>query len=339
MMTKRERFRHFLNNEPVDRVPVAFFHHFIPFSDFGKGLEDDTVFERNIEGHRLARKLFDPDIAKIMNDSLFFMPLDVSFVEKAADLQKVEPVSMGSPFVRRSLELTKRVRELYDGPDAPPVFVTSCSPTFVLRNSMSVDGMPNVGGDESRIKGFIEEDPGAISAAVRALAEGIAEFNRLLITQAGVDGIYLSVNNQANFFPEDIFSTYIAPHEKAVLDSANQLSQENLLHICGMAGRANNLALFADFKAAAYNWAVHAEGVSLAQGKKLFGGRAVFGGFQQTGPIYQGTREELELAVQSILEENGQLGIGLGADCTVPADIDDTRLAWVQAAAAKYANR
>ena len=81
-MTKRERFQLFLDNKPVDRVPVAFFHHFIPFGDFGKGLLDDAVFEKNIQGHRLARQLFDPDIAKIMNDSLFFMPLDVSFVER-----------------------------------------------------------------------------------------------------------------------------------------------------------------------------------------------------------------------------------------------------------------
>ena len=130
----------------MDRVPVAYFHHFIPCGDFGKGLLDDAVFEKNIQGHRLARQLFDPDIAKIMNDSLFFMPLDVSFVERASDLRKVEPVSMQSPFVRRSLELTKRVREIYDGPDAPSVFITSCSPTFVLRNSLSVNGMPNVGG-------------------------------------------------------------------------------------------------------------------------------------------------------------------------------------------------
>ncbi len=338
-MTKRERFQLFLDNKPVDRVPVAFFHHFIPFGDFGKGLLDDAVFEKNIQGHRLARQLFDPDIAKIMNDSLFFMPLDVSFVEKASDLRKVEPVSMQSPFVRRSLELTKRVREIYDGPDAPPVFITSCSPTFVLRNSLSVNGMPNVGGDETRIKGFVEEDPEALSVAVQSLAQGIAEFNRLLITEAGVDGIYLSVNNQAGFFREDVFRTCIAPHEKAVLDSANQLSGMNLLHICGMAGRANDLSLFTDFQAAAYNWAVHAEGVSLTEGKKLFGGKAVFGGFQQTGPIYRGSREELEQAAWTILEESGQLGIGLGADCTVPADIDDGRLAWVQEAAAKYANR
>ena len=86
-MTKHERFLNVLANKPVDRVPVAFFHHFLEdWTDFGKGIEDDEVFEKNIEGHRIARKLFDPDVAKVMNDSLMLMPVEASFVKTAACL-------------------------------------------------------------------------------------------------------------------------------------------------------------------------------------------------------------------------------------------------------------
>lgn len=49
-MTKRERFQHFLENKPVDRAPVAFFHHFCRFEDFGKGVDADAILEQNIEG-------------------------------------------------------------------------------------------------------------------------------------------------------------------------------------------------------------------------------------------------------------------------------------------------
>lgn len=46
-MTKHERFLNVLANKPVDRVPVAFFHHFLEdWTDFGKGIEDDEVFEK-----------------------------------------------------------------------------------------------------------------------------------------------------------------------------------------------------------------------------------------------------------------------------------------------------
>ena len=118
-MTKRERFQHFLENKPVDRVPVAFFHHFCRFEDFGKGVDDDAILEQNIEGHRRALAAFDPDVAKIMNDSLMLMPVDASFVETPADLYKIKPLSMDSKFVQRTLELTCRVKEIYSSTDAP----------------------------------------------------------------------------------------------------------------------------------------------------------------------------------------------------------------------------
>ena len=337
IMTKRERFLNFLANKPVDRVPVAFFHHFIPFSEFGMGIDNDDVFERNISGHAKAKEIFDPDMVKIMSDSLFFMPVDTSMVECAADLRKIKVPTMDSPFVRRSIELTRRIRAIYDAD--MPVIINSCSPTFVLRNALCVDGMPNVGGKEHIIQQFIREDPLAVADAANILADAIIAMNDLLIRECGVDGIYLSVNNQNKFFDEKYYTQYMLPCEKRVMDEANKLCSMNLLHICGMAGRSNNLNLFTGFEAAAYNWAVYAEGVSLREGKKLFGGKPVFGGFSQYAEIYKGTREELEAATFAILEDAGQVGIMLGADCTVPADIDDNRLEWVRQAAVKYAQQ
>ena len=334
-MTKRERFLNFLANKPVDRVPLAFFHHFIPFSEFGMGVENDDVFERNIIGHAKAKEIFDPDMVKIMSDSLFFMPVDTSMVECAADLRKIKVPALDSDYVNRLVELNKRIRNIY-GEDVP-VLINSCAPTFVLRAALCVDGMPNVGGKEHIIKAFIEEDPQAVADAANILADAIIAINERIIRECNVDGIYLSVNNQNGFFDEDYFVKYMIPCEKRVMDEANKLCSMNLLHVCGMAGRANNLKLFTAFEAAAYNWAVHAEGVSLSDGKKLFGGKPVFGGFSQYAEIYKGTREELEAATFAILEEAGQVGIMLGADCTVPADIDDNRLEWVHQAAIKYA--
>ena len=71
---------------------------------------------------------------------------------------------------------------------------------------------------------------------------------------------------------------------------------------------------------------MYVEGVSLSEGKKLFGGKPVFGGFAQDTVIYKGTEQEVKEAAWKILDECGQVGIMLGADCTVPNDIDDSRL-------------
>ena len=192
-------------------------------------------------------------------------------------------------------------------------------------------------GDESRMLQFIKEDPDAVAAAMKNLCNGISAINEMLIKEGGVDGIYMSVNNQSNFFTDEFYRTYVAPYEKEVMENANKLSRINLLHICGYHGRANHLELFTDFEAAAVNIAVFVEGVSLSEGKKLFGGKPVFGGFAQDTVIYRGTKQEVKEAAWSILDECGQIGIMLGADCTVPNDIDDSRLEWVRQAAIEYA--
>ena len=332
-MTKRERFMRFLANEPVDRVPVAFFHHFCTQEEWFKGLADPAIFEKNIEGHRKAREIFDPDVIKVMNDSLMIMPLDTSFVKTSADLRKIQPPRAGSAFVEKTKELTKRALAFYEGSDAP-TYATGFSPVMVLRASL---GGLLPGEEKPRLVSFLEEDPGSVVAALDILGESIMELNEILIKECGAEGIYFSVNNQSHYIPDDLYAKYIAPSDMKVMDHANTLSPINLLHICGYHGRANNLELFKDYRAAGYNWAVHAEGVTLSEGKKLFGGKPVFGGFEQATVIYTGTREELQAETWKILDEAGQVGVMLGADCTVPTDIDDERLEWVRQAAIAYA--
>lgn len=335
MMTKRERFMNFLQGKPVDRVPVAFFHHFCPQPEWGVGLVNQDAFERNINGHKLAREKFDPDVIKIMNDTLMIMEIDTSFVKTAEDLYKIQAPALDSAYVRKSVELTQRVLEIYKDSDAPK-YVTGFSPSFVLRNGLCEDGIPGE-GDESKLRKFMEEAPEAVAAALNNLAEGMIKFNEVLLKEGGADGVYFSVSNQSGFFPDDFYRTYVAPAEKKVMAETNKFSDINLLHICGYHGRCNNLALFLDFEAAAYNIAVHAEGVSLAAGKRLLGGKPVFGGFAQAETIYSGTKEEVKAETWKILDECGQVGTMIGADCTVPNDIDDSRLNWVREACEEYA--
>ncbi|HJA26004.1 MAG TPA: hypothetical protein H9795_08100 [Candidatus Fournierella merdigallinarum] len=334
-MTKRERFEKFLANEPVDRVPVAFFHHFTTEQEWLTGLTDEAAFEKNIEGHRIARAKFDPDVIKIMNDTLMIMPVDTSFVKTAADLRKIQPPMPGSAFFEKSKELTKRVVAIYEGSDAP-IYITAFSPCIILRNSIS--GMDiGTAVAHSKLYSFLEEDPESVMAALDIIADSVIALNKMLLTECGAEAVYLSVNNQAHYVPDEFYTKYIAPSDKKVLAAANELSKFNMLHICGYHGKANNLELFKDYDVPVFNWAVHAEGVGLAEGKKLFGGKPVCGGFAQAETIYTGTREEVTAEAAKYLDEVGQVGVMLGADCTVPTDIDDERLEWVRQAAIQYA--
>ena len=332
-MNKKERFLNVLANKPVDYVPVAFFHHFCSQKEWFMGMKDPAAFEKNIEGHRIARKKFDPDVIKVMNDSLMIMPVDMSFVENAADLRKLEPPRKGSAFFNKTKELTERVLDIYSDSEAPK-FVTGFSPIMIMRlgvnEALSAFGKP-------RTLELLEEDPDSFVEGLRIIGESIKELNEMLVKECGAEGIYFSVNNQSHFIPDNLYAKYVSPSEKEVIAHANTLSDINLLHICGYAGKANNLQLFKDYEIPGINWAVHAEGVSLSEGKKLFGGRCVFGGFEQATVIYTGTREEIEQFTFKILDDAGQVGVMIGADCTVPTDIDDTHLDWVREACKKYA--
>ena len=289
---------------------------------------NSVAFEKNIIEHKNARKIFDPDVIKIMNDTLMMMPVDLSFIKEASDLRKIKSFSMDSKFVRKSVELTKRSLECFEGSDAP-IYTTAFSPSYTLRWVMR--------DREEDLLQFIEEDPESLVIALKSIAKSLIEFNRILIEETGVEGFYYCVNNQNNFFADSYFTTYVAPSEREVLEKANELSDINILHICGYDGLSNDLKLFKDFKAAAYNWDVNAEGVSLAEGKKLFGGKTVIGGFEQDQVIYTGTRKEVETATFGILDECGQIGTMIGAGCTLPTDIEEIRLEWVRQASIKYA--
>ncbi len=334
-MTNRERIMKVLKNEPVDRVPVAFFHHFTEFEDWNNGLDDPDAIRRNIEGHKPALEVFVPDVIKVMNDTLMMMPLDVTNVENVSDLKKARDEGIVEKYAQAQIDLTNEVMKIYEGVDAP-VYVTSFSATWVLRNAFTT-GLPVYGAQEPLMKRFLKEDPETVREVLEMLTDDIVDLNRILMTECGADGIYFSVNNQGGFFPDEIHQKYIAPSEKRVLEEANQINDVNILHICGYHGHGNDLKLYTEYPAAAISVAVNAEGTTMKAAKELFGGRCIIGGFSQDGVIYKGSKEELKKSTWDILDDCGQVGVIIGDDCTVPNDIDDDRFNWVREACEEYA--
>ena len=46
--------------------------------------------------------------------------------------------------------------------------------------------------------------------------------------------------------------------------------------------------------------------------------------------LYRGSKEEIEAYVEKLIEDVGKVGVVVGADCTVPADISVERLNWAR---------
>lgn len=333
MSTKREIVLKAFHNEKTERIPVGFWYHFLEGDEFNAALKRPELLQKNLEGHRKFKEAFDPDFVKIMTDGLFFLPFDFSGVEKAEDLKSLKPLPENHPFYEKNEELVKGVREIF-GEDTL-LFFNEFSPLNQL-----LWGLGGIGGPLGiqRLKKFLEQDGEAVAYALDVLAESLNVLTKRVVKPGLADGIYLSVNNPNRAIPAQIYNAFVAPSERKILESAKEVSPDNILHICGFAGNRNILSVYQDYPVEVVNWAVHAEELGLAEGKKFFGGKTVIGGFDNVkeGLLYSGTKQEIEDYVEKLLKGTGRDGIIVGADCTVPSDIDIERLKWVRDKAAEF---
>ncbi len=329
--TKRELVEAALHNQPVERVPVGFWFHFLDDQRNIDAVSDPSLEEKNLAGHKHFIEAWHPDFVKIMTDGFFQYPnpavnRSIRSIKEAADIR---PLGEESAWFTRQVAFAKKLASAY-GKDIK-LFYNLFAPARTLNFNQA-----RVGGQED-LTVFLREDPAALKKVLDVIAKDYAALAEALIRDGGVDGIYLSVNNiNKDTVSESDYRSYIAPSEIAVLEGANRANPENILHICGYEGVLNHLEWYKEYPFLAVNWAAHLEGVSLAEGKKLFGGRAVIGGFGQTDKdvIYVGSKAEIEQETERLLRESGTVGVILGADCTVPRDIDVQRFNWVRDSAA-----
>lgn len=320
-MSKRDRLLNAFNNKPVDRVPVGFWFHFLEGEEFSEGLEKPELIEKNIAAHKKFIEATDPDFIKIMSDGYFLYPSDVyKDLTKASDLRNFKPLGKDHPWIQGQIKLAKAVVDL--GRDTS-AFYNIFAPATLLRLAIS---------NEKFIK-YFRQDADAVAYALDVIAQDIADLSELVIKESGAEGIYLSVQNPENGkFTLGEYRKYITPSEKFVLARANEVSQNNILHCCGYDGNKNNLEVWKDYDAKAINWAVTIENLDLAQGKKFFGDKAVIGGFDNRSGklLHAGSKEEIQAFTEDLIAKAGKVGVIIGADCTVPSNIDLQRLQWVK---------
>lgn len=324
-MSKRQLVLDAFNNKPVERVPVGFWFHFANEDEFSQGLKNPDVIRKNIEGHNKFVAEFKPDFVKHMSDGFFEYPNPIlSDFESPEDLLKLKPLGPEHPWIVKQVELVRTLTDSFGSEVLTFYNIFAPATFFKLRF-----------GDKGNtiLADLLLENKDAVKHALDTIAEDLATLSLKVITDGKADGIYLSVQNvQDNRITPELYKEVIAPGELLVLESANKASEYNILHICGYRGSRNDLSFYFDYHAKVFNWAVNVEGISLAEGKRLFGGRAVIGGFDNTasGVLYSGSKEEIEDFTEKLLRESGTIGIILGADCTVPGDIDLDRLDWVR---------
>ena len=319
-MYKRERVLAAMNLQPVDRPPVGFWFHF---------QAEQGVGEACVQAHLDYYNHIDVDMVKIMCDSYFDYPNPVAkAVKEPKDWYAMKPLGKDSPFIREQVERARAVKAgLKDD-------------MVVIYNVFAPFSLIRFGVGDDLVMDHLRREPEAIAYALDVIAEDCCTLSELLVTDAGIDGIYYCVQGgEKNRFTPEEYRRLITPTDKRVLEHANRFSETNVLHCCGWAGIPNHLEVWQDYPAKAVNWACFVENMNLVEGMKFFGGRCVLGGFDNRpqGVLYSGTREEVEAETARLIQRAGKTGVILGADCTLPATVDVNRFSWVVEAASRLA--
>ncbi len=310
-MGKRTRVLNALQGKSVDVVPCGFWMHF----------QGGPVGEDAVQAHLKYYWDTDLDFIKIMSDGALF-DFSPYRIDKASDWAKIKPAGRESAFIQDSLWRAKRIKEETKGECC--VFYNMFAPFSLIRF---------FAGD-ARVMAHVRENEKAVMSALEAVAEDSALLAQLLITEAGMDGIYDSVQGgEVLRFTSEEYRRIVSPSDLMILEAANQVSELNIFHMCGYDGGPNHLEVWRDYPASIVNWASYIENMSLAQGREFLGEKCkcILGGFdnRKVGVLYRGDKQSVQAEARRLVREAGVKGTMIGADCTIPNDIDWDRIRWV----------
>ena len=329
--SKKELVLSAMDRREVERVPSGFWFHFLADEIHADAYADPRLEQTLLDGALRYIDGFQPDFVKIMTDGFFSYPNPVVQTARTAkELAKVQPLPDDHPFFTRQIAYAKEITKRY-GNEVATFYNLFCAGTTVKFMQPGT-----LAEDEAFLAQLVREDAAAVRAAFDVISGDLAKLARRIIAEAGVTGIYFSLQNLiGEGASRAVYEEVFAPGEKEILRAANAESSYNILHICGYAGHRNALDWYRDYDVKTINWAAVVEGVPLEEGRKIFPEHALLGGFGNLASdvLYRGTQAEITAETQRILDAAGRTGILLGADCTVPRDIDWKHFDWVRNAA------
>ena len=328
MSEKRVRFQAVLDGEAVDRIPTGFWYHFFK-DELVEATSQADLIADNVTGHQKFFSNFEPDFIKLMSDGYFHYP-NASKWRKASDEELLAVTSIGKDYVWLTEQVALVKSQHAQFSEDIFSFYNIFAPATYLKFAL--------GGDDQLVNFVNGHSKQAIQHIFDIVSLDIADLAVAVIKQGSADGIYYSTQNIQSTSDQTIFNQWVKPSDLTVLKAAKAAGGTNVLHICGYEGASNRLTDFSDYPADIVNWATAVEGVTLSQGRSIFPNQVLLGGFGNTTKdvLYQGTIDDIAAATQAIITAFGDdTRFLIGADCTVPRDIDLKHLQAARKAAVK----
>jgi uroporphyrinogen decarboxylase len=308
MNTHKERIQACLNNEILDRPPVALWRHF-PVDDQDPGLLAKATLH--------FQRTYDFDLVKVTPASSFCAKdwgvedewightegtrqYTKRIIKDPRDWERLPVLDPTTTHLAGQLDCLRIIRAELD-PETP-LLQTVFSPLAQAKN---------LAGNETLIA-HLRLYPEAVMKGLATIAETTRRFVEACL-DTGIDGVFYAIQHaQASLLTLEEYQTFGLPHDQKALEPAQEIWC-NLLHLHG---HDVYFSLLDSLQFQIVNWHDRETFPSLAEAQKHFSG-IVCGGMRQDTLVFQNQAEVQKEAADAIQQTDGQRFM-LGTGCVVP---------------------
>lgn len=311
-MNKIERVEAVLKHETVSPVPMGFWLHF-PKETIQQGID------AQVEAHMQYAQDTDTDILKVMNENEM---RSSEKVQDISDWKKIPRLNANSELVLRQKETLEKVLEKAGNDYYVIGTVHGIMASLSHASGWKYSQSPEIMNEHYK------RDPQAIRDAANIIYENTRYMLEATMA-AGVKGIYYAaLGGESDLFSDEFHADVLAKPEINLLNEAKD--DHNLsvfLHMCKPHVQLNR---FKDYPSDVVNWAMNKSIMTFDEAHALFGDKVYLGGFDdRQGVLVDGTKEEIVAKYNEIKQTFSNVPYIIGADCTLPTDIDRSRVKFI----------
>ena len=174
-----------------------------------------------------------------------------------------------------------------------------------------------------KIINHIKENPAKAKKGIEIITESLMIFVKACI-KLGVEGFYHSTQGGESHTFDDsaLFKECIKPYDLILMEEINRSCDFNILHVCDYHDGYDDLTPFLDYPGHIVNCSLELGAGELTprEVSQMFD-RPFMGGLDRLGTLFSGSRDEIIKAVEAQCSQKSAKFF-LGADCTVPSDIN-----------------
>ncbi|MEG0679146.1 MAG: uroporphyrinogen decarboxylase family protein [Carnobacterium sp.] len=311
-MNKIDRVVNTIRGSQVDHIPMGFWLHF-PKEVILGGVD------AQVNAHIEFKNKTKTDILKIMNENEM---RSNDKIENIWDWKKIRKLNKNSDLIVNQREILKRVVEENDG----DCFLLGT--VHGLMASLSHSSGHSYTSSPQLIKDHYKREPQMVLDAVSIIEENTQMMLEETLN-SGVNGIYYAaLGGEKDKLTDEEFEAILKPGEIRLLSQAkNKKDNAVFLHMC-----KEKVALkrYQDYPCDVVNWAMHESNYSFDECKTIFGDKVFLGGFDdRSGVLVDGDASSVRKELLRIEEMFGDNRYIVGADCTLPTEIDFARIRMV----------